>query len=661
VSVRRIPRCAAALATATAVLAGPSTGRAWLLHEHTHIGRTALSILPAEAQRTGQAPLTQVLDLQVDWIAVLEDAWRVVVEEEKRAFAPIPGFPVPPGRLCKSLSRSESKWLFGKPDATAEERCIDFPMLAAIAADFSCSPQDLWKVAVQETWLPDVLAVSQKTERLLSLATSKAQRIDIWHADHVDNFAADLRYLDRAKDNRGHFAWPRATDQLRAYLADALKAGRPPNSHAFYVLYHTAALRFAQSARKLEDAARRAAIKNAMLSEAFALHYLQDSFSAGHIAGRAGGSRSRAGTHDYYCENGLEGALWQEGRDDLCPPGTPCDEQNTYLAHGDAFMEERDRLHAAHAVQRSLHDLVRALRWDCPERSWLFAKELDYLEKIGGPEMDACTGVLTVPACLEGAADDLDVRYTLRITIQPARSTEAEPLVEGEPATTLPTFATEMGLFGGLFASARVVGGASVRDPSSSWHVLTKMDAGLEGGLGISGITTAQSDGLVWLQVGAALDSPAVFGGSPDPHAGRFGAALRVRAPFYVVPLLEHLAFTLPAWFLDNLGARRFLTKATESGLVNLARVHTTELGSFQLVLGRELGFRYVLGPGGEDSSFGFDWPVFEYKPRQWYASSVSNVFSVQLGAYLDVENSTSSILGAFLRVATSARRYSYP
>jgi hypothetical protein len=667
IEARRAGRWAVALATTAAALAQPKPAGAWLLHEHTHIGRTALTMLPAEAVRPGREPIEPVVEVQQGCVGTLEEAWAVLVEEEKSTLAPIPGMPIRRARLCEAFHLPESKWLFGKPDAAEEERCIDFPMLAAIAADFSCSPRELWRVATQDAWLPDILKVSQETEKLLAKATSNAARVDAWHKDHVQNFAFDLHYLERAKDNLGHFSWPRATDQLDAYLADALTPGRPPSSHASYVLYHASALRLVHASRTLtDDRRRRAAIRDAMLSEAFALHYLEDSFSAGHIAGRSGGSRSRAGTHDYYCENGLEGALWPEGRDDLCPAGLPgaprppCD-KNTYLAHGDAFLEEADRVHAAHAVQRSLRDLAYALRWGTADRTWLLSDSLRSLDDVASSAMNACTGVQSVPQHLQRGAGDTDIRYTLRVTIQPARSTEGGDLVDGEPNTTLPTFASEMGLFAGVFASARLAGGAAVRDPSSSWQVLTKMDAGLEAGVGISGITTAQSDGLLWLQLGAALDSPAVLGESPSPHPGRFGAAVRVRAPFWVVPLLEHVFFTLPAWFLSNLEARRLLARGTESGLFGLARAQTNSLGSFQLVLGREFGFRYVVGPDGASRSFGFDWPVFEYKPRQWYAGSVSNVFSVQLGAHLDVDNGTGSILGAFLRVGTSARRYSYP
>ena len=43
-----------------------------------------------------------------------------------------------------------------------------------------------------------------------------------------------------------------------------------------------------------------------LADEAFALHFLEDGFSAGHVAGIWGNAALRKGTHDYYDEHGLE-------------------------------------------------------------------------------------------------------------------------------------------------------------------------------------------------------------------------------------------------------------------------------------------------------------------------------------------------------------------
>jgi hypothetical protein len=50
----------------------------------------------------------------------------------------------------------------------------------------------------------------------------------------------------------------------------------------------------------------REALTRAMLfDEAFALHFLEDAFAAGHVAGAWGDSSQRQGTHDFYNAAGV--------------------------------------------------------------------------------------------------------------------------------------------------------------------------------------------------------------------------------------------------------------------------------------------------------------------------------------------------------------------
>ena len=44
--------------------------------------------------------------------------------------------------------------------------------------------------------------------------------------------------------------------------------------------------------------------------EAYAIHFLQDMFAAGHVAGTWGDASQRKGTHDYYNERGLKVSTW---------------------------------------------------------------------------------------------------------------------------------------------------------------------------------------------------------------------------------------------------------------------------------------------------------------------------------------------------------------
>ena len=58
--------------------------------------------------------------------------------------------------------------------------------------------------------------------------------------------------------------------------------------------------------------AERQALARAMLAdEAFALHFLEDAYAAGHVAGTWGDVSQRKGTHDYYNEAGLEVFTWE--------------------------------------------------------------------------------------------------------------------------------------------------------------------------------------------------------------------------------------------------------------------------------------------------------------------------------------------------------------
>lgn len=654
-------RWAMAVMMAFAAWTWAGSASAWLFHEHTHIGRTAVQLFQKPVNVSAEAR-RGVTDVELEALSRLKTAWKSVLRSEQEERSKQPKDDSRRAKLCDDFSMPEAVFLFQNEDERHE--CIDFPMLVALAGDFSCSPEDLWNVAIGSTWVPNILDQAESTESALKRPrVTLAQKIDAWRNDNIENFIRDEQYLSRASDNRSHFAWPRRTERLGEYLRNALKPGQKPSSYAFYILYHGAALRLARRASSAGATTPRwDTLRRALLSEAFALHYLEDSFSAGHIAGRRGGSRVRNGTHDYYCENGLDGRVWSEDFTSMCEEREECELAGSYYAHGDAFMTTTDRLHAAVAVQRSLHDLAHALRWDVSERTWLFDPSLDYIESTDGLRMDACKGIDAVPAGLVAAADDRDLRYTLGAVIQPARAAEGTPLEEDqEPITMLPVFATEMGVFGGVFASARVVGGFDVQGSTEQWQLLGKMDVGFEGGVGLAGATTAESDGLLWLQAGAAIDSPGVYGSRYDAHPGRFGGALRLRAPFYAVPLLEHLFYTLPAWFSDELKARAYLTKGAVAGMFGAARVMTFSQGSMQLVLGREFGFRYVMGPNAVNNAFGFEWPILEYKPLQWYAGSVGNVFTAQLGASLDVENSRTGVLGLFLRLGVSVRKYRYP
>jgi hypothetical protein len=84
-----------------------------------------------------------------------------------------------------------------------------------------------------------------------------------------------------------------------------------------------------------------------LFDEAFALHFLEDTYAAGHVAGAWGDVSQRKGTHDFYNQNGLEVFTWK-GRD------------RTIVLMGDAHMRPQDADLAARAVRTSLEQVLDA-------------------------------------------------------------------------------------------------------------------------------------------------------------------------------------------------------------------------------------------------------------------------------------------------------------
>ena len=86
---------------------------------------------------------------------------------------------------------------------------------------------------------------------------------------------------------------------------------------------------------------------NCLANEAFALHFLQDTFAAGHVSGTWGSTSQRKGTHDFYNANGLEVLTWDH-------------RGGTLVIMGDAHLRPDDAKVAAMAVRASLDQLVDA-------------------------------------------------------------------------------------------------------------------------------------------------------------------------------------------------------------------------------------------------------------------------------------------------------------
>ena len=111
--------------------------------------------------------------------------------------------------------------------------------------------------------------------------------------------------------------------------------------------FHVSALQKAtRLARENLSPEERSALARAVLAdEAFALHFMEDVFAAGHVAGTWGDVSQRKGTHDHYNAAGLEVRTWQGG-------------EHTIVLMGDAHMRPEDAARAAEAVRLSLEQLL---------------------------------------------------------------------------------------------------------------------------------------------------------------------------------------------------------------------------------------------------------------------------------------------------------------
>jgi hypothetical protein len=240
-----------------------------------------------------------------------------------------------------------------------------------------------------------------------------------------------------------------------------------------------------------------------LADEAFALHFLEDSFAAGHVAGTWGNSAVRKGTHDYYSEHGLEMATWNHNR---------------FVALGDAYMRQEDADRAAAAVRDSLAQLATALD------GGIRVAESTGLKPAKPEVFDVCheSHFPAAPGQLE------DMQQIIPIVAQtPVPALGAR---KGE----LPRFRSELGPFLGLSSAVSGVGlGGGFGSNQTGAAVSGALDLSFRMGLGVEGVLNESSDGLTFIDAGVRQDSPAHGGTSV---AGRGAIALRGRAPFWLIP-----------------------------------------------------------------------------------------------------------------------------
>ncbi len=138
----------------------------------------------------------------------------------------------------------------------------------------------------------------------------------------------------------------------------------------------------------------------------------------------------------------------------------------------------------------------------------------------------------------------------------------------------------------------------------------------------------------------------------------RRAAAWTVGFPNYILPfdLLITMPFVGAAWY------DKALAKGAEGGALTCGRKTHSAIGSFQIVLGREVGL-YVHAsrefPGLKKSyrSIELDLPLLEWTPFRTYSDGSATALKVQLGAMIDF-NKIGNALLAYIGIGYSGGVY---
>ncbi len=250
--------------------------------------------------------------------------------------------------------------------------CIDWAAFPAIAGDHSCSAREMLSTVVESDWILDVADVSaqlkldlseievsapagqgestaSKFRRRMASAGERAARINALRTADMRLQGADPGYATRAGSNNAHFllARPDLDTSPTDYGWATIRPDSEVNAMGIYGWYHVRALKKAtRLANEVLRPEQRGAVALAMFAdEAFALHFLEDVYTAGHVAGTWGDASQRKGTHDYYNEVGLEVFPWEPG-------------SKPVVLMGDAHMRPEDAEVAAKAVRISLEQVL---------------------------------------------------------------------------------------------------------------------------------------------------------------------------------------------------------------------------------------------------------------------------------------------------------------
>lgn len=527
------------------------------------------------------------------------------------------------GRLCQNVADTGQG---------LNPACIDYAAWTAIAGDHSCSARDMLGIVLEAPWILGVARVSARLKAQLAAAKRRDQRTNAVRGSDIALQRTDPDYVTRASSNDAHFllARPDVAMEPLAYARLALGATADLSALATYLHYHLRALatavRIAGGGIAPETHAQ--VVRAALADEAFALHFLEDSFAAGHVTGNWGNAAVRKGTHDYYNEHGVPLVTWSGHR---------------FVAVGDAYMRPEDAERAATAARDSLAQLLDA-----------FTGKVAVTAPDGPqPTEPEAFDVCHAQRSSASAGSDDDIRAVVPILVQTPVPALSAGLGE------LPRFRAELGPFVGLstaFRAGALSRGFGMAQNDASF--IAGLEAAVRIGIGLEGVLNESSDGLAFAEVGFRQDRHA-SGVATLP--GRGALTTRLRAPFWLIP--GDLLVVGPVLaFTSRRSLQKMAVQAANGGLIPWQAGVATRIGRFQFVLGREASLSFyrnssdhpvlIPTPGVPPanatlvalSSLQVEFPILEYRLFRTFSLNQSSGLMIQPYVGFDEPTKTSVV-----------------
>ena len=538
-------------------------------------------------------------------------------------------------RLCESAI---------EPGQGIQPQCIDFAAWCGIAGDHSVSAKDMTDIVLNSTWILKVADITARLKVGLDESQKRSSRISAVRISDIKLLRADPEYVSRAGKNNGHFllVLPAVNTKSADYFSLCYNEGTEMNTVGTYTWYHTSALSKAArlNSKDLTPEQQSALALSVLADEAFAAHFLEDSFTSGHVMGIWGDAANRKGTHDYYNEEGIDVTTWQGKQ---------------MVLMGDATMREEDIGWTSDAILKSLEQMLDAVSGSITFDSTFIQKDLS----PATPDTFNVSSAMVMPR----RPDDHKVRILCDTVLM------ALPM----PGLTagigqLPRFRSEMGPFAGVSGAANLnyLDGGFF-SYQKGYGITAGLELGLRFGLGMEGVLNESGDGLVFLDLGSRIDlssSQAYDGSHNNPDLKGYGSMIsaipsrvaftvRFRLPFFLIP--GDLVFLAPVLALVSPNSmQRVVTTAANGGLIPWQTGLPTRIGRFQFVLGREVAISmygvgkksdtYSVFPPDDDigsyyklNTTRFEFPIMEYRPFRTYSSRQTGSLLFQLHAGFDV------------------------